>query len=94
MKVRLHPVRGAPVLRSMAPGPKKTMRTALEALRDDPSGTSNGLNVKRLDADPGDTVYRLRVGPWRAAFSVRPGEILVVRIFHRRDGYGWLADME
>lgn len=37
-------------------------------------------------------MYRARVGDWRIAFTVDKA-IVVLRIFHRSEGYGWLADM-
>ena len=69
------------------------MRTALLLLAKDPSGRSHGLDVKRLDTDRGQAIYRLRIGEYRASFTVTD-EVLVLRIFHRSDGYGWLADMD
>lgn len=54
---------------------------------------TNRLDVKRLDGDPGQPMYRLRVGEWRLAFTV-DSAVVVLRIFHRSEGYGWLADME
>ncbi len=71
---------------------KKRVKAALRLLAEDPTGTSNHLDVKRLDTDPGQAMYRLRVGEWRAAFTIEAA-IIVLRIFHRSEGYGWLADM-
>lgn len=69
------------------------MRRALRRLPDDPSGTSTGLDVKRLQT-PGDPpAFRLRIGDWRACWLLRDDTIDVVRIFHRREGYGWLDRM-
>lgn len=92
MKVLLDPVYAAPALRRMPPAVKKRVKAALRLLAADPTGTSNRLDVKRLDVDPGQAMYRLRVGEWRAAFTV-DSAIVVLRIFHRSEGYGWLADM-
>ena len=92
MKVLLDPQHAAPVLRGLAPDPKRRLKAALKLLGDDPSGTTNRLDVKRLDTEPGQPMYRMRVGDWRVAFTVDE-EVVVLRIFHRRDGYGWLADM-
>lgn len=76
----------------MPPTVKKRVKAALRLLAADPTGTSNRLDVKRLDADPGQPMYRLRVGEWRAAFTV-DSAIIVLKIFHRSEGYAWLADM-
>ncbi|MBI4394344.1 MAG: type II toxin-antitoxin system RelE/ParE family toxin [Euryarchaeota archaeon] len=71
---------------------KRRLKKALRGLAEDPSGISNALDVKRLDADPAQPMYRLRVGEWRIAFTL-DRDVVVLRIFHRKDGYGWLADM-
>lgn len=92
MKVLLDPTQVAPSLRNLSPAVKKRVKAALRLLAEDPSGTSNGLDVKRLDTDPGHPMYRLRLGDWRVAFAVDEA-IVVLRLFHRRDGYGWLTDM-
>lgn len=92
MKVLLDPIHAAPALRRMPPIIKKRFKAALRMLATDPTGTSNQLDVKRLDADPGQSMYRLRVGDWRAAFTV-DSAVVILRIFHRSEGYGWLADM-
>lgn len=92
MKVLLDPQHAAPVLRAAAPATRRRLKAALRLLGNDPSGTTNELDVKRLDTEPGQAMYRLRVGDWRVAFTVDRA-VVVLRIFHRRDGYGWLADM-
>lgn len=94
MRVQLDPVRAAQALRTMPPGPKKAMRSALEKLGKDPSGRSVGLDVRRLDADGELAVYRVKVGDWRAAFLVGRDALRVVNIFHRSQGYGWLAKVD
>ena len=93
MKVRLDPTHAAPALRSTPSSAKRRLKEALRRLGQDPSGRSTGLDVKRLDTEPGQAMYRLRVGDWRIAFTVDK-EVVVLRVFHRSDGYGWIADME
>ncbi len=93
MKVILQPEQAAPVLRSMDPAVRKRIKSALAKLGEDPTGRKHDLDVKRLDTGTGATVYRLRVGDWRASFTVDK-QIVVLRVFHRSEGYGWLADME
>ena len=90
-RVRLDAVHAAPALSAMAPEPKRRTKDALGRLAEDPSGRTNGLDVKQLDS--GDILphlFRLRVGDWRAVFAVDDREVIVVRAFHRRDGYGWM----
>jgi mRNA-degrading endonuclease RelE of RelBE toxin-antitoxin system len=92
LNVLLDPVHAAPALRRLPPTTKRRLKAALRLLGQDPSGTSNGLDVKRLDADPGPPMYRVRVGEWRIAFTVDK-DVVVLSILHRSEGYGWLADM-
>lgn len=93
MKVRLHPHTAASVLGTLPPDVKRRIRDALRLLGADPTGRSNGLDVKRLDTNPGQPIFRVRLGDWRAAYTVQ-SEIFVLKIFHRDEGYGWLADLE
>lgn len=90
-RVRLDPLYAAPVLTRLPPVPKKRIRKALRTLREDPTGLTTGLKVKRLDREP--TVreaYRLRIGEWRLAFVVEGEDLYVLKIFHRDEGYDWL----
>ncbi|MGX2995144.1 type II toxin-antitoxin system RelE family toxin [Streptomyces sp. JNUCC 64] len=59
--------------------------TALTALGDDPY--REDADVKRLTGPSG--LYRLRVGPYRVAYRVEDGEllVLVVKVGDRRDVY-------
>lgn len=78
-----------PFLRSLPPAPKKAIRQALRKLDDDPR--HNDLDLKALDVDaPAPAHYRCRVGDYRIVFAIRGTETRVARIFHRRDGYGWM----
>lgn len=92
MKVLLDPRLAAPALRSLAPQPKRKIKAALRMLGHDPSGVTNQLDVKRLDTGGGQAMWRLRVGEWRVAFTVDDA-VVVLRIFHRSEGYGWLVEM-
>lgn len=92
MKVLLDPVHAAPTFRRLPPAVKRRLKNALKMLVADPTGGSNRLDIKRLDADPGPAMYRFRVGDWRLPFTI-DAAVVVLRIFHRRDGYGWLTDM-
>jgi mRNA interferase RelE/StbE len=94
-RVRLDAAFAAPALSQMAPSPKRRMKDALRKLADDPTGRTVQLDVKELDVSEAlPRLYRLRVGDWRAVFAVGPREIIVVRIFHRRDGYGWMERLD
>ena len=93
VKVVLDASQAAPALRTAAPEVKKRLRAALRLLAKDPSGISTKLDVSRLDTDPGQPMYRLRVGDWRIAFTV-DDDLVILRVFHREEKYGWLAEMD
>lgn len=91
LRVRLDPEFAVPVLQALAPLTKQRLRDALRALAKDPRGVESKLDVRELDLDGKEPrVFRLRVGDWRIAYAVRNKNLLVVRIFHRREGYSWL----
>lgn len=74
----------------LAPATKRALRKVLRRLAHDPVGAA-GLDVKLLDQPPGSTpLYRLRQGEYRVVYEARRNQVVVVRVFHRRDGYGWL----
>ncbi|HLF16705.1 MAG TPA: type II toxin-antitoxin system RelE/ParE family toxin [Candidatus Thermoplasmatota archaeon] len=79
----------ADFIAAMAPGPKRALRKALDRLARDPLGAS-GLDVKALRNPLGRPWYRLRVGDYRVGYEVQGRVVYVVRVFHRRDGYGWM----
>ncbi|GAA3724136.1 hypothetical protein GCM10023082_22790 [Streptomyces tremellae] len=59
--------------------------TALTALGDDPY--REDADIKKLTGHSG--LYRLRVGPYRVAYQIDDGElvVLVVKVGDRRDVY-------
>lgn len=79
-------------LRDLPPAPKRRIRKALDLLAKDPRHPS--LDVRNLDVTGSPPVLRLRVGEYRVAYVVMGRATRVVRIFHRRDGYGWLERMK
>lgn len=77
-------------LRSLPPAPKKTIRLAIDALQSD--ARPRGYEWKRLETSTtSDLVFRLRVGSYRVAYVLRGTDVRVVRVFHRDEGYRWLA---
>lgn len=76
------------VIARLPPAKKAALRKALDRLRTQgPDG--GGLDIRQLHG-PGQLVFRLRVGDLRVAFRLVGKDIEVVRIFPRRDGYGWM----
>ncbi len=51
MKLVLEDENAAAFFRALAPRPRKALRTALENLRDDPTGRKHSLDVKELEGD-------------------------------------------
>ena len=95
VRIRLDPQLAAPVLRMLAPATRRTIREQLRALARDPTGLESHLDIRELDREGKlPRVFRLRVADWRIAYVVRESEVLVIRIFHRRDGYGWMERLD
>ena len=71
------------------------MREAIRGLALDPSGRARLLDVKPLEiGGRGSPLYRLRVGEWRAAFELRDRDVIILRVFARSEGYGWLDSFD
>ena len=79
-------------LRYLPPDTKKRIRAALLALADDPLGLTSSIDVKRLarPTKDGPDILRARLGDWRIVYAPRERELLVLNVFHRSEGYGWL----
>ena len=76
-------------LRTVAPGPKRKLRHALDALKRDPRPP--GMDWRRLESSSTvDQVYRLAVGDYRIAYVLRGRNVRIVKVFHRGEGYSWL----
>lgn len=93
MKVVLDERLAVARLRVAEPSVRRRIKAALQKLAEDPSGIRGRLDVKRLDVDAGEPMYRMRIGEWRIAFTVDRTTLVVLRIFHRSEGYGWITDM-
>ena|SRR5690242_12993703 len=94
-RVRLDSVSAAAPLSRTAPQPKKRMKDALAKLAADPSGRSAGLHVKeRTTGEELPALLRLRLGDWRAVFAGRERDVVVLKVFHREEGYGWLERID
>lgn len=78
-------------VRRMPPEGRKRLRAALSAVAE---GRLRGIDAKRLEP-PGRAppLYRLRIGSWRAVYRHDGDVVLVLWVFPRREGYGWLERM-
>ncbi len=92
MKLVLEDENAAAFFRALSPRPRKALRTALQKLRDDPTGRKHSLDVKELEGDHAKGLRRLRVGRQRVIFGVTGDVIRVTRIMDRSAGYDWLRD--
>lgn len=79
-------------VRTLAPGPKKRIRAALEAIREDPR--PEGFDVKVLRKDGPDRYFRVRVGDYRIVYAPRGKHTYVFRIMHRSEGYEWFDRLD
>lgn len=68
---------------------KGRLKRAMAELAKDPFGHAGLPGIRKLRSKAG-TLYRLKVGVWRIAYEVRGNEVLVVQVFPREDGYGWM----
>lgn len=94
-RVRLGPRQAGPMLRALPPAAKRRIREALRRVAEDPLAAEGGLDVRRLDVPHGTApLMRLRLGDWRVIYAVADDQVFVVRIFHRREGYGWMERMD
>ncbi len=88
--VRFERGREAELLR-WPPAVKARLRDALRGLAKDPTGRKAGLDVKELQMPAGSPrALRCAVGGYRIVFLVQPGQLRVLRVFHRSQGYAWL----
>lgn len=93
-EVLLHPKHALKVLSNLDAETRDRVKQALSSLEDDPFTPRPGADIKRLSVDDdGDPVYRLRAGDHRCVYVVRQGQVLVTKIFHRSQGYGWMRRM-
>ena len=66
------------------------IKDALRKLQDDPFLRRSGVDIKKLVTTDDPSLFRLRIGNYRAIYFVLKDEIRVTEIIHRRKGYKWL----
>ncbi|MHB8585059.1 MAG: type II toxin-antitoxin system RelE family toxin [Thermoplasmatota archaeon] len=94
MRIRLR-AEAAATIRSLPPSTKKRIRQALVELRGDPQGATGAQDIRKLSSkNVRAVVYRVRVEDWRVVYAIEAPEIQVARVFHRREGYGWMERLE
>ena len=60
------------------------------SLDDDPFRRRSGSDIKKLVTPDESSLYRLRIGDYRAIYFVADHEVKVTEIIHRSKGYKWL----
>lgn len=75
-------------IRTLAPAVKGRVREALRLLAEDPFHSD--LDWKVLATHGPDRLVRVRLGDYRIVYLLRPDHRYVLRVMHRREGYGWL----
>ena len=66
------------------------MKKGFTALGENPYRARSGADIKKLSGFTNPTLYRLRVGDWRAVYAIANNEVKITRIFPRKKEYGWL----
>ncbi len=77
-------------LQKLDPKLQKTVKSHLAELAEDPFHSRPGCDVRQLRGFRKPSLYRLRIGDWRAIYAVEGSEVKVTEIFRRRKGYRWL----
>lgn len=82
-----------PFVRTLAPEPKRAIRTALRLIAEDPLHPD--LDKKLLRKDAQVRFWRARVlKDYRIVYSPRPDHTYAWAIMHRDEGYDWLDRLD
>lgn len=82
-------------LRHAPPDVRRRLRDGLRRLQQRPVPVGTRSAIRRLHREEHQRgLYRLRVGDWRIVYGVEDRRVDILRILHRSEGYGWLADMD
>ncbi len=72
------------------PRQKRRIKSHLQELEEGPFQRRSGADIKRLITHTEPPLFRLRIGDYRAIYSVVDHEVRVTEIIHRSRGYKWL----
>jgi len=67
---------------------REKIKFSLKQLELDPFQSS--LDVKKVISNKEPPVFRIRIGDYRATYSIIDAKIMISKIFHRKKGYKWL----
>ena len=88
--IKLHPDAGK-FLKKLDSETAVRIKSGLKALGNDPYNNKSECDIKKLKGTKGrHNLYRLRIGNYRAIYSIENNTIWVTEIIPREKGYKWL----
>lgn len=88
--IKLHPDVGK-FLKKLDTDTAKRIKSGLRTLENDPYNSKSRSDIKKLKGTKGrHDLYRLRIGNYRAIYSIENDTIWVTEIIPREKGYKWL----
>lgn len=69
----------------------KNIKTHLLNLSENPYRKRPGADIKKLEGSFNPELWRLRVGKYRAVYTITDHQVKVTEIIHRGKGYSWLT---
>jgi mRNA interferase RelE/StbE len=69
---------------------KRRVKESLRNLEENPFQRRSGADIKKLVTPDEPSLFRLRIGDYRAIYFVVNSKIKVTEIIHRSKGYKWL----
>ena len=72
------------------PKQKDRIKASLDQLEQEPFQRRSGADIKKLITYDEPPLYRLRIGDYRAVYSIMDHDVRVTEIIHRSKGYKWL----
>jgi mRNA interferase RelE/StbE len=76
------------ILNSFNEKTKTWIKSVLKELENDPF--QSNLDIKKIISNKEPPVFRIRIGDYRAVYSIIGKKIMISKIFHRKKGYKWL----
>ena len=77
-------------LRSLPHSEAEKIKQHLQELREDPFKPRPKADIKKLAGFGNPDVFRLRIGDFRAIYSIFGRQIKVAAVFRREKGYAWM----
>ncbi|MCK5387323.1 MAG: type II toxin-antitoxin system RelE/ParE family toxin [Gammaproteobacteria bacterium] len=88
--IKLHQDAGK-FLKKLDSDTAERIKSSLKALGNNPYNNKSECDIKKLKGTKGrQNLYRLRIGNYRAIYSIENNTIWVTEIIPREKGYKWL----